>query len=361
MNRPFPIFVDLATVPPLVIGNADILAAKLRLVLKFAPLAELITDRPDPSHLLVNPAVRQLSGVTCNAAADQIKGRPLVIIETCDPQLNARLARTARRFGVPVNVPDNIMLSSFHLGALVDRSPVTVAVSTAGLAPVLGQNLRARLEDMLPATFGDLAHYLNGLRTRLGGLPDAVRRNIQHQILDGPIAQDVMDGESEKADAALLPLIRQAKTDMLKRGMIDIIMLAQTSSSMPAAIARAIRSADSIFYDDDVPIQFLDIARREADLVALPTGYNRVDHPAAALARLVAAAKADKHVLRLMGGDDPWLCKALCNCGHRVRIIGHDGRIHYSYTPAQDLISPQTQHKSDGHKGQKLASHARGR
>jgi hypothetical protein len=77
MNRPFPIFVDLATVPPLVIGNADILAAKLRLVLKFAPLAELITDRPDPSHLLVNPAARQLSGVTCNAAADQIKGRPL--------------------------------------------------------------------------------------------------------------------------------------------------------------------------------------------------------------------------------------------------------------------------------------------
>ncbi|MEL0022729.1 MAG: hypothetical protein VW934_00640, partial [Alphaproteobacteria bacterium] len=97
MNRPFPIFVDLATVPPLVIGNADILAAKLRLVLKFAPLAELITDRPDPSHLLVNPAVRQLSGVTCNAAADQIKGRPLVIIETCDPQLNLRLARQLRQ------------------------------------------------------------------------------------------------------------------------------------------------------------------------------------------------------------------------------------------------------------------------
>ena len=105
MIRPFPIFVDLATVPPLVIGNADILAAKLRLLLKFVPCAELITDHPDPSHLLVNPAFRQLTGVTCNAAADQIKGRPLVIIETCDPQLNAELAWTARRFQHMPNSP----------------------------------------------------------------------------------------------------------------------------------------------------------------------------------------------------------------------------------------------------------------
>ena len=366
MNRPFPIFIDLATVSPLVIGNADILAAKLRLLLKFAPSAELITDHPDPSHLLDNPAVHQLSGIACNAAADQIKGRPLVIIETCDHELNARLAGTARRLGVPVNVPDDIMLSSFHLGALVDRSPVTVAVSTAGLAPVLGQNLRGRIEDMLPTAYGELAHYLNGLRRRLGGLPDVVRRRIQHQMLDGTVAQDVMDGEVEKADAALLPLIRQAKTNMPMHGMIDIVAGAQlavsgSGSIIPKAISRAIRSADIIFHDDDVPIEFLDIARREASFVALPTGYNRVDHPALSMARLVAAAKGGKHVVHLTGEADPWLCEALCGSGLRVRIMWRDGQIHHLGTELQGSTLRQSWHRIERQKGQQTAPRTGGR
>ncbi|MDA7599942.1 hypothetical protein N8835_07975, partial [Alphaproteobacteria bacterium] len=112
------------------------------------------------------------SGVEPLAA--QIDGRPLVIIETNDPALNEALSDYAKSRGVPVNVPDTLHLCSFYLGSLVDRGPVTIAISTNGLAPVLGQNIRAKLEDMLHPRLGDIAVYLRELRTRLRHLP-AVR------------------------------------------------------------------------------------------------------------------------------------------------------------------------------------------
>ena len=151
MKKPFPLFVDLEATPPLVIGNADILLAKVRLLLKFAPVVEVITDSETLSIGDVGQGVKQRPNVGCATAHDHIQGRPLVMVETLDDRLNASLATRARHLGVPVNVPDNPMLSGVYLGSIVDRAPLTVAISSSGVAPVLGQNLRARIEDMLPA------------------------------------------------------------------------------------------------------------------------------------------------------------------------------------------------------------------
>ena len=111
----FPIFVVLHVVPPLIIGDALALAA--------------------------------------------IKGRPLVTLDCEDESLNRFLVATARAYVVPVNLPDNRALLGFYLGAIIDHAPVIIGVSTSGLAPVLGQALRSRLETMLPRNYGRLAHF----------------------------------------------------------------------------------------------------------------------------------------------------------------------------------------------------------
>jgi siroheme synthase-like protein len=191
----FPCFITVDEVPPLVIGNAGLLEAKIRLLLKFAPVVDLVTDLRPASRLCSDARVRAVTGVSCQMAHDLIVGRPLVILDTLDPELNASLSVAARAAGVPVNVPDNPALCSAYLGAIVDRSPVLVAISTAGAAPVLGQRIRARIESMLPADFGRVATYLNRHRASLRTLSPARRRAIQHQLVDGRAADHIIAGD----------------------------------------------------------------------------------------------------------------------------------------------------------------------
>ena len=59
----------------------------------------------------------------------------------------------ARAAGVPVNVIDKPTFCTFQFGAIVNRSPLVIGISTGGAAPVFGQAIRSRIEALLPAGF----------------------------------------------------------------------------------------------------------------------------------------------------------------------------------------------------------------
>ena len=213
MMQQFPIFVDLHVVPPLIIGDAPALAAKLRLLRKAAQLVDVIASKNAEwrSEFATDTGVCWLAEMDRQAAKAAIKGRPLVILDCEDESLNRFLVATARAYGVPVNVPDNRALSGFYLGTIVDRAPLIIGISTSGLAPVLGQALRARLESMLPRNYGRLAHFLADLRCRLSALTPARRRRFQHDMINGPAARHVLAGHPQLAEAcadAALPMPR---------------------------------------------------------------------------------------------------------------------------------------------------------
>ncbi|MDB3891828.1 SAM-dependent methyltransferase [Alphaproteobacteria bacterium] len=310
----FPIFVDVGTRAPLVVGGNvgggnvgggdDGLVAKIRLLLKFAPQVDVVVPKTASSGAAemrykisdrVNIIAILDSGVEPLAA--QIDGRPLVIIETSDPALNEALSDYAKSRGVPVNVPDTLHLCSFYLGSLVDRGPVTIAISTNGLAPVLGQNIRAKLEDMLHPRLGDVAVYLRELRTRLRHLPAAMRRSLQHQIIEGPVARFVMSDRVQQADSAVLELLSGSREK--PSGSISLVEAGAGDTNMLSlgAVA-AIRGADTIIYDRSVSPNILDLARREVDLVG---GFGKA---AEHLGAILEQAKMDGHrVIYLIGGD----------------------------------------------------------
>ena len=321
MKKPFPIFVDLETAVPLVIGNDQILHAKIRLLLKFSPLIEVISDLGNAAFAAFGTKVRHLHGVRCADAHAHIEGRPLVILETLDADLNKYLANIARGFGVPVNVPDNLALCSFYLGSIVDRAPVTVAISTSGMAPVLGQNLRARIEDMLPTAYGELAHYLYGLRVRLRHLPGTLRRHLHHRIINGRIAGEVMAGALDKADAALVPLIREAVAASSKLPPIHVIDISGDPHSITAEVARAIRNADSIFYDHDLSADLLELARREVDLVALPQRFIGMGDDLVLSRNVIEAGENGRNVVCLTSANTKGLVAALRRAGAEIRAL----------------------------------------
>jgi uroporphyrin-III C-methyltransferase/precorrin-2 dehydrogenase/sirohydrochlorin ferrochelatase len=275
----FPCFLTVDSVPPLVIGNAAILEAKIRLLLKFAPIVDLVTDMRPVSRLGGDRAVRVLADVSCRQAHDHIAGRPLVILDTADPALNASLSAVARAAGVPVNVPDNTALSSAWLGSIVDRAPVLIAISTAGAAPVLGQRIRARIESMLPAGFGRIATYLSRRRDELQGLVPARRRAIQHRIIDGPAAAQIISGDESAADRQLAGLIAadraraagQMKAGQMNAGQIKIVDIGSGDVGLLSLRGvEAIRNADLVVHQTGTDAAIIDLARREADFAALP-------------------------------------------------------------------------------------------
>ena len=54
---------------------------------------------------------------------------------------------------MPVNVIDKPAFCTFQFGAIVNRSPLVVGISTDGAAPIFGQAMRSRIEALLPAGF----------------------------------------------------------------------------------------------------------------------------------------------------------------------------------------------------------------
>ncbi|MGC6452868.1 MAG: precorrin-2 dehydrogenase/sirohydrochlorin ferrochelatase family protein [Candidatus Puniceispirillaceae bacterium] len=279
MARHFPIFIDLGGSPPLVIGTDPGLAAKIRLLAGFAPAIDLVTGQDTPPAELGLAGARHLGGRPVDDAASLFAGRPLVVISTGDSALDENLSRRARAMGVPVNVPDRPALCSFYLGAIVDRDPVILAISTGGFAPVLAQRLRAGIEDWLPAGYGRIAHYLHRIRNRLRTLPAARRRRLQHRIIDGDAARCVIDGDEVHADALLVDMLSERVTDT--GGTLHVV---RDGAGDPPGLDRraieAIRNADVILHAPGGVPAPVRLARREVELVAAP--------PETALARAAA-------------------------------------------------------------------------
>jgi len=187
--RYFPLFLDLAGKPVLLVGGGDVAARK------FALLAEAGAVVTVVAPLLKGElaAVFERGGISWRQRefrADDIDGHWLVIAATNDRGVNAAAADAAQAARIPCNVVDDRELSSFIMPAIIDRSPVQIAVSTGGSSPVLARLIRERLETLLDESLGTLATFAerwrDRVRARFGDI--GARRRFLSWMLTGPVA-----------------------------------------------------------------------------------------------------------------------------------------------------------------------------
>ncbi len=168
----FPIMLDLAGRPVVVVGAGNVGLRRVKSLLQAGACVTLVS----PDAQLGPPA----EGVTVMAqayTADSLKGASLVFACTDDHDLNARIAQDAREAGVLVNVADCPENCDFLMPAAVVDGDVVVAVGTSGSAPSLAGSLRDLLAAALPERVGEFAAELGRLRRELvGRVPDAARR-----------------------------------------------------------------------------------------------------------------------------------------------------------------------------------------
>lgn len=299
-----PIFIDLRERKVLLVGGGRVALRKAELLATAG--ARLLVVAPRIGEELERLALR--SGGDCRHEAFRpahLDGVALVIVATGVPAVGSDVYREAMSRSIPVNVADRQELCSFILPSVVDRSPVIVAFSTGGRAPVLARTLRARLEAMLPGSLGRLAAFLGArrgwLRERVP--EESVRRRIWERLVQGPIAERVLAGNEEEA-ARLIEQEINAK-DMLASGEVYLVGAGPGDPDLLSFRAlRLMQQADIVFHDRLVSAEVLALVRREAERVYV--GKTRGDHAVAQPdinALLVEQARLGKRVLRLKGGD----------------------------------------------------------
>ena len=300
-----PIFLAIKGEPCLLVGGAHAAEPKARLLLRAGARLVVVAPALTPGlHGLTGEA-----GVTWHRRAfrdDDLNGMKLVIVAAEDDAVAHAVATAARERGIPVNAVDRRSLCSFILPSILDRSPLVVAVSTGGAAPILARILRTRLETIIPAQFGRLARFLGEIRPDvLRRIADSVlRRRFFEGVVDGPIGEQVLAGREEDARGA----IESALADYESVGTAGEVYLVGAGPGDPDLLTfralRLMQKADVVVYDRLVSNAVLDLSRRDAERIyaGKQPGYHAIPQHEIndLLARL---ALAGKRVLRLKGGD----------------------------------------------------------
>jgi uroporphyrin-III C-methyltransferase/precorrin-2 dehydrogenase/sirohydrochlorin ferrochelatase len=303
--RYFPLFADLVDRPVLVVGGGSVAARKVDLLRRAG--ARVTVVAPELVEELEQRACSgDISVLRGSFEPAQLGGQRLVIAATSDPLVNRAVSAAAESRALLVNVVDDREASTFIVPAIVDRSPIVVAISTAGVAPVLARRVRARVESVLDESLGALAGLCERWRARIGcALRDVgARRRYYDWLLDGPVSGLLRSGRLQEAEqlAERSLALRSATVDT---GSVVLVGAGPGDPGLLTLNAlRALQSADVILHDRLVSTDVLDLARRDAERISVgkQAGGHAVSQDQTN-ALMVAHARAGRRVVRLKGGD----------------------------------------------------------
>ncbi|MCI0913490.1 MULTISPECIES: siroheme synthase CysG [Pseudomonas] len=299
-----PLFHKLQGGRVLVVGGGEIALRKARLLADAGAALRVVAPEVDGQLAAL---AREGGGevlVRGYQGADLV-GCRLVIAATDDPELNAQVSAQAQALCVPVNVVDAPALCTVIFPAIVDRSPLVVAVSSGGDAPVLARLIRAKLETWIPSTYGELAALAARFRHKVKSLyPDVnQRRGFWETVFQGPIAERQLAGQGAEAERLLQAMVDGAPVQ--QGGEVYLVGAGPGDPDLLTFRAlRLMQQADVVLYDRLVAPAIIEMCRRDAERIYV--GKRRAEHavPQDQINRLlVDLAREGKRVLRLKGGD----------------------------------------------------------
>ena len=301
----FPIFTDLAQRRVLVVGGGEVAARKAAALLEAQ--ADVVVGAPaldpDLARLAADGRITHLAGTYESHWLEQVW---LVVAATDDRAVNQQVHDDAVARRLFCNVVDDAALSTFQVPSIVDRSPLIVAISSSGVAPVLARRLRERLESLFDHTLGPLAALAERHRARIRRQrPDlGQRRRFYDWLLDGPVAQALRQQQPAQAEQLLHEALEQPQE--ARQGSVVLVGAGPGDPGLLTLKAlRALNEADVILHDRLVSDAVLSLSRRDAERITVGKQLGE-DHQAtqSRIHRLmVEHARAGRRVVRLKGGD----------------------------------------------------------
>ncbi|MDX3774779.1 siroheme synthase CysG [Chromatiaceae bacterium AAb-1] len=298
-----PLFARLTAQPVLIVGGGQIALRKAELVLQAGARLTVVATAFEPvfEQLQHNGQVQLINGTF---SPEQLAGQLLVIAATDDSTVNEAVFQAAQARNMLVNTVDDQARCSFIFPSIIDRSPVLVAISSAGTAPVLARRLREKLEALLPQHLGPLAglvgRFRHKVKQRFSNL--AARRQFWERVFDSDVVSDIQRNQLAQAEQRLESILQQTEPS---RGEVYIVGAGPGDPELLTLKAlQLMQQADVVVYDYLVSAEILQLVRRDAEQICV--GKKAGNHSASQQQinqLLVELAQQGKKVCRLKGGD----------------------------------------------------------
>lgn len=300
-----PIFFNISNRLCLVIGGGDIATRKVNMLLKANGQIRLVSPSVC-AELQAMIAANKIQHLEAEFEPSQLEGACLVIAATDDEAVNEAVSMAAKAQNIPVNVVDAPALCTFTMGSIIDRSPIVIAVSSEGNAPVLARYIRTKIETMLPSAYGRIAAIAGEFRDQVKDKFNSVqaRRIFWEEILQGPFVERVLSGQEQAAKIYLEDTLNNADATK-KRG--EVFLVGGGPGDPDLLTFRALRlmqQCDVCVYDKLVSPEVMELVRRDAELIYVGKARDQHTMPQEEINDLLAKlALEGKRVLRLKGGD----------------------------------------------------------
>ncbi len=299
-----PVFWDLNGKHVLIAGASDAVAWKAELLAACGAEVHICLGQENPSHGLsmIDKDNQKVVLFSHSWVAADLSRFALALAD-CEDEREARaFYEGARAAGVPVNVIDKPEFCQFQFGSIVNRSPVVIAISTDGAAPILAQAIRRRIETLLPPALKGWAMLARKLRSdvteQLGaGVP---RRAFWERFVDMAFKGNAYPGESEERKLKESIGRISALGDKLAGGLTYVGAGPGEAEMLTLQAVRALQSADIILYEDGITAEVLELARREAKRMFV---NDCGEGPHAARNQVLQLLRTGKRVVRLVAGD----------------------------------------------------------
>lgn len=269
----FPVFMDLRERLCVLIGGGDVAARKAALLLRAG--ARLRVVAPVLGDALAELAAgAKVTHVARELEPADLDGAKLVVSATDQRAINRAVSERAMALNIPVNVVDDPELCSVIVPAIVDRSPILIAVGTGGSAPVLARLLRANIEANVPVGYGELAALSASLRAEVQrSLPDMLaRRRFWEEVFEGEIAELSARGEGARAEQLLRAKLASAQSaaDGCSTGEVYLIGAGPNDPDLVSFRAlRLLQRCDLVLCAPDLAESVADLSRRDATRLRL--------------------------------------------------------------------------------------------
>lgn len=299
----FPAFFNVSGRRIVVVGGGDEAAAKLRLLSETNAQLEVVA--PSVSKSMVHAiTLANAKHIAREFTFEDFADAALVFTAQENEEADTLAVEAARMVGVPVNAVDRPYLCDFITPSIVNRSPVVVAVSTHGTAPVLARRIKGTIEKILHPNTGALARFAQTFRTTVANKIDDARnrRLFWEHFFDGEPAEKVLQGDLGAACAVTRDLMNRDKHG---HGHVALIGAGPGAEDLLTLRAhRVLQNADVVLHDALVPLEIVRMSRRDAEIV--PVGKRKGCHSKSQNqinSLMVEKARQGLKVVRLKSGD----------------------------------------------------------
>ncbi|WP_219598021.1 siroheme synthase CysG [Aeromonas salmonicida] len=299
-----PIFCRLDNKPVLLVGGGEVAERKARLLLDAGARLTVVSPALDP-ELAALATSGTIDWLAVEFEPVHLTGKWLVVAATDRREVNALVYQSANQAGIFANVVDDPKRSSFIMPSIIDRSPLMVAISSGGKAPVLARLLREKLEALLPQHLGAVAAFAGGLRARVKARFASMgeRRQFWERLLGADrLGQALARGDKASANQLADALFAE---DAGAKGEVILVGAGPGDPGLLTLHAlRHMQQADLVVYDRLVSDEVMALVRRDAKRIFVGKQAGNHCVPQEGINQLLLEeAKKGLRVVRLKGGD----------------------------------------------------------